>query len=103
MPYLIDTTIPADRARLREGARPAHLAYLEANAERLLAAGAKLPDADAADDGSFYLIEVETRHEAELFLAADPYMLTGLITAARYTRVRKGFFNHRRVVPPAGN
>jgi uncharacterized protein len=99
MPFLIDTVIDPSQAAEREAARPQHLAYLNEAAVLVLAAGAKLQDDGSVGAGSFYLIDVETRAEAEAFLAADPYARAGLIRAASLTRVRKGFFAGRQVPP----
>jgi uncharacterized protein len=102
MPYLIDTTIDPTKAIERAQLRPRHLAYLNSKAALLLASGAKLEDDGSVGSGSFYLVELETRAEAEAFLAEDPYARAGLISAATYTRVRKGFFDHRQVQAAVG-
>ncbi len=97
MPYLIDTVIPPSRATERNAVRPQHLAYLEANKELLLACGAKLADDGSAGDGSFYLLDVESRADAEAFISRDPYCALGLVASMTLTRVRKGFYNYERV------
>ena len=101
MPYLIDTVIPAAKTAERDAIRAEHLAYLEANVGVLLAAGAKLEDDGRVGPGSFYLVDVESRAEAERFIAGDPYAKAGLITSMTLTRVRRGFFNHARATPAA--
>lgn len=98
MPYLIDTDIPLICNADREATRPLHLAYLEANVTKVLAAGAKL-DENELSGGSFYLIDTEDREEAEQFIASDPYSVAGLITNVKMIRVRKGFFDKRRTTP----
>ncbi|MCW6506959.1 YciI family protein [Lichenifustis flavocetrariae] len=98
MPYLIDTTMDLAKAAERAQVRPQHLAYLTSNASLVLAAGAKLEDDGLVGSGSFYLVELETRAAAEAFLADDPYAQFGLIASATFTRVRKGFFDHRQVL-----
>ncbi len=98
MPYLIDTDIPLSKNKDREAVRPSHLAYLEANVLKILAAGAKLDEGESGG-GSFYLIDTEDRDEAEKFIAGDPYALAGLMTNVMITRVRKGFFDKRRIPP----
>jgi uncharacterized protein len=99
MPFLIDTETDGSRAAERDATRPQHLAYLNDAGAVVLAAGAKLADDGTVGSGSFYLLDVETRAEAEAFLAADPYALAGLIRSAALTRVRKGFFAGRQVAP----
>jgi uncharacterized protein YciI len=101
MPYLIDTVIPAARLAERDAVRPDHLAYLEANVAVLLAAGAKLKEDGSVGEGSFYLVDVETRDEAERFIAGDPYAKVGLIASMTLTRVRTGFFDRARAKPAA--
>lgn len=96
MPYLIETFIPATQDALRNATRPTHVAYLEAHADVVLAAGAKLRDDGTVGDGSFYLLDVETREEAERFVAADPFAQAGLIESMKVTRMRKAFFDRRR-------
>ena len=44
MPYMIETWDRPDAAGVRATTRAAHIAYLEANLDKLLAAGAKLAD-----------------------------------------------------------
>jgi uncharacterized protein len=97
MPFLIDTLTDPERAEARETMRPLHLAYLVRKADIVLAAGAKLEDDGSLGSGSFYLIDVETREDAEAFLRADPYAEAGLIRAATLVRVRKGFFDRQQI------
>lgn len=96
MPYLIVTTIPSRHAAERDAARPDHLAYLEGAVAVILAAGAKLEEDGAVGDGSFYLVDVESRAEAEAFIEGDPYRQRGLVEDVTLTRVRAGFFDRRR-------
>lgn len=96
MPYLIETFIPPTHDAMRNATRPTHVAYLEAHVDVVLAAGAKLRDDGTVGDGSFYLLDVETREEAERFVAADPFAQAGLIERMTVTRMRKAFFDRRR-------
>jgi uncharacterized protein YciI len=100
MPYLIDATDKPDAAALRQAHRPDHLAYLEASLANLIAAGAKLRDDGVTAWGSVYILAVETRAEAEAFIAADPFARAGLFEQVAITRWRKGFFDHQRVPQP---
>ena len=79
---------------------PTHLAYLEANLPRLLAAGAKLRDDGTTAWGSVYIVDIEDRVAAEAFIAADPFDKAGLFATVAITRWRKGFFDYRRVPQP---
>lgn len=95
MPYMIETWDKPDAQGLRDSARPAHLAFLDANAHRLLACGAKLTDDGARGIGSLYLLDTEDRAEAEAFVAADPFSAAGLFETVAVTRWRKAFFDFR--------
>lgn len=96
MPYLIDAEDREGAAELRARVRPDHLAFLEARQGSLLAAGAKLSDDGASAHGSFYILDTDSRAEAEAFIAADPFTVAGLFGRTTVTRWRKGFFDFRR-------
>jgi uncharacterized protein len=99
MPFFIDATDKPDSAALRAELRPGHIAFLEANQFRLIAAGAKLADDGTAPWGSIYILDVDDRQAAEAFAAADPYSAGGLFGTVTFTRWRKGFFDYQRVAP----
>ena len=96
---MIDATDAPGRADLRRQVRPDHLAYVEANVRRLLAAGAKLSDDGETALGTFYIIDTDERGVAEAFAAADPYSKAGVFGTVTVTRWRKGFFDFRRQAP----
>ncbi|WP_082767162.1 YciI family protein [Bosea sp. PAMC 26642] len=98
MPYLIIAEDAADQAKLRARARPEHLAYLETNLEKLIAAGARLTDDGLTAIGSMYIIDTDIREDAEHFIQNDPYMRQGLFSVVTVTRWRKGFLNHESFV-----
>lgn len=62
---------------LRSATRPAHLAYLNSHAARLVQAG---PMLDAADKpcGSLLIVDVPDRAAAEALAKGDPYAQAGL-------------------------
>jgi uncharacterized protein YciI len=62
---------------LRLSTRPAHLAFLEGEASKIVSGGALL-DASGQPSGSLLVIDVEDRAAAEAFTAADPYTKAGL-------------------------
>jgi len=95
MPYLIDASDRAGAADLRQATRPRHLRFVEENLHRLLAAGAKL-DEDGVPTGTFYILDSESRAEAEDFIAADPYAAEGVFGRTSIMKWRKGFFNFAR-------
>lgn len=97
MPFLIDATDASGVGETRAVLRASHLKRLEDSLELIIAAGAKLTD-DGAAIGSLFLLEVDSREEAEQFVAHDPYLIGGVYESVIITRWRKGFFDHARVL-----
>ncbi|MER5390853.1 YciI family protein [Saccharopolyspora sp. NPDC002686] len=91
MPYFIETFDKPDHQQVRQDNRPAHLAFLEEHKELLLACGAKLADEGDAATGGVYLLDVETRAEAEDFIAQDPFTRADLFAEVKILRWRKAF------------
>lgn len=102
MPYLIDATDAPGKGELRKRLRPDHLAYLEANLHRLIAAGAKLSDDGANPLGSAYILDTDSRDVAKAFIDADPFAKAGVFGAITITRWRKGFFDFKSLQPKPG-
>jgi uncharacterized protein YciI len=59
----------------------------------LLACGAKLSDDGNSASGGVYLLDVETREEAEHFIANDPLLLAELFERVSVTRWRKAYLD----------
>ena len=95
MPYLIETWDKPNHAHVRERERPAHLAFLAQHTEKLLACGPKLNDDGQGAHGSLYVLDVDTRDEAERFIAADPYALAELFERVSVVRWRKAYLDGR--------
>ncbi|EQD73068.1 YciI family protein [mine drainage metagenome] len=95
MPYLIETWDKPEHDAVRQANRPAHLAWLEENKTQLLACGAKMDDAGQRAQGSFYIVDVDERADAERFIAADPFTLVGLPDRVMITRWRLAFLDRR--------
>lgn len=93
MPYLIETFDKPHTHALRQALRDKHLDYLEANKSLLLACGAKLEDDGLTGTGSVYIVDVETRAEAEDFVNADPFATGGLFERTVITRWRKAYLD----------
>jgi uncharacterized protein len=98
MPYVIQLVDKPDSGKLRADVRPAHLEYLNANKDKLLAAGAMIEDDGSGGSGSLYIVDTDERKEAERFLAGDPFHKAGLFGKVTITRWRKAFFNKVRVI-----
>lgn len=93
MPYMIETFDKPGTEQLRQELRPAHLDYLEENKKMLLACGAKLLEDGVTGTGSFYIVDVETREEAQAFIDADPFTAGGLFDRIVINRWRKAYLN----------
>jgi uncharacterized protein len=68
-----------------------HLAFLAQNDTLLLACGAKLNDDGSSAGGGIYIVDVETREEAERFIAQDPFTHVGLFENVKIVRWRKAY------------
>jgi uncharacterized protein YciI len=99
MPYMIETWDKPDAGTLRAEHRAAHLDYLAQNAPRLLACGAKLTDDGNDGGGSFYIVDVDSRIQAENFLAGDPFSQAGLFERNSITRWRKAYLDRTSYLP----
>ena len=93
MPFIVETWDKPDSLELRVRVRPEHIKFLEASVSKLLGAGAKLSDDGERMLGTIYIVDVETRADAEAFVAQDPFSKAGLPERIVTTRWRKAFFN----------
>ena len=92
---LICTDRPAS-LELRLATRPAHLAYLEQYAAKLVQAGPLL-DTEGRSAGSLLVVDVEDRAAAEGFAAADPYARAGLFESTVIRAYRPVYRDGERV------
>ena len=97
MPYLISTFDRPGTGELRAEIRPAHLRYLDSTKHLLIACGAKL-DEDGVATGSLYLVDVETRAEAEEYIAGDPFAQADMFREVQIERWRKAFVDGKSFV-----
>jgi len=95
MPYLIETFDKPGHQQLRRDTRDEHLRFLEANMALLLACGAKLADDGSDLGGGLYVVDLETRDEAERFIADDPFSRVELFERVTITRWRKAYLAGR--------
>lgn len=95
MPYLIETFDKPDHQHVRRETRPAHLTFLEEHGALLLACGAKLFDDGSDAGGGIYIVDVETREEAQAFIETDPFFRAGLFASVKITRWRKAWLAGR--------
>ncbi|MFF0990919.1 YciI family protein [Kocuria nitroreducens] len=93
MPYLIETFDRDNAYDQRLELRDEHLRYLQTVADKLLACGAKLSDDEETADGGLYLVDVDTREEAEALIEADPFSRGGLFREVKIQRWRKAYLD----------
>lgn len=101
MPFHIETWDKPDHQHRRRELRPAHLAFLEEHAGKLIACGAKLNDDGSDAGGGIYIVELESREEAERFIQSDPFHVGGLFREVRLTRWRKAYAGGQCFLPKA--
>ena len=93
MPFMIETFDKSGHHELRLEIRDKHLAYLDAHSALLLACGAKLSDDASTASGGLYLVDLETREEAQAFIRQDPFYTAGLFEDIKIVRWRKAYLN----------
>jgi hypothetical protein len=98
MPYAIVTQDKPEGAQIRAAARAAHIEYLTAHKDKLLAAGALIDDDGTGGHGGILIVDTDERAEAERFIAEDPFTKAGLFAKVTVTRWRKAFFNKQRLI-----
>lgn len=91
MPFIIETWDKPEHQHVRQGARQAHLQFLSAIAPQLIACGAKLNDDGSDAGGGMYIVDVETRAEAEALIGADPFTAADLFQRVEIRRWRKAY------------
>ena len=95
MPYMIETFDKAGSFEIRRANRAEHLVYLDRIKDRLLACGAKLNDDGSDAGGGLYVVDVDTRAEAEALIQADPFFKVGLFERVEIRRWRKAYLDGR--------
>jgi uncharacterized protein len=81
---------------VRLASRPAHLAYLQTYAEKLVQAGPLL-DTEGRPCGSLLIVDVNDRAEAEGFAAGDPYAKASLFESTIIRPFRSVFRDGEQV------
>ncbi len=93
MPYAIQTKDKPGHGHLRAELRDQHIAYLDANLDKLLAAGGLIDDDGTGGHGGILIVDTDDRAEVEAFVAGDPFSKGGLFESVTVTRWRKAYFN----------
>lgn len=99
MPYAIITTDKPNSLDLCLSVRDEHLAYLDANKDKLLAAGGQINDDGTGHNGGVIIVDTDERAEAQAFVDNDPFTKAGLFENVIVTRWRKAFFNGENCMP----
>lgn len=98
MAFLILTTDKADSKHIRDEFRSQHYAFLEERSDLLIASGGLQDDADEEFIGAAIIVDVDTREDAEAFVAADPFTDAGLFETVQIVRWKKAFLDGKRVL-----
>jgi len=88
---------PARGPEVRRQHMPAHLAFLEANARHIKAAG-PLRDSSGEAAGGLWLVEAESPQAVDALVKADPFWPTGLRRAVRVLAWSQVFADGKRLV-----
>lgn len=89
MHFVIYCTDKPDHMDVRLAARPDHVDYLNAHADKIVAAGPTTTDDGEAMTGSVLVMEFDDREEAEAWAAADPYAQAGLFESVEIRAWKK--------------
>ena len=98
MTFLIETFDKPNSQALRLQVRESHLDYLDSNVDLLLACGAKLSDDGKTASGGIYLVDLDSRESAELFIKADPFYEAGLFSDIKIVRWRQAYLNRKNTL-----
>lgn len=88
----------ADKAEARTNHMAAHLAFLEANAEAIVAAGPLFSADTPAGAGGLWIVEAESAEAVMELVEADPFWPTGLRKSTRILAWRRVFADGARLI-----
>ncbi|CAO3407628.1 YciI family protein [Azospirillum largimobile] len=91
MLFMFHCVDKAGAADVRAANRADHLAYLEANADRIFAGGPLLSDDQSGMVGSLLIVDCADAAAAQAFAAADPYAKAGLFDSVTIRPWRRVF------------
>jgi uncharacterized protein YciI len=93
MLWIVLCTDQPDTQRLREMHLSAHRAYLDTQEDVLVLGGARLLDDGQTATGSFFVINVQERSQAQAFSENDPFKQAGVFALVQIERLRKSQWN----------
>src|SRR3546814_23473 len=100
MAYMIATYDKPNHEHVRDRVRQSHLQYLEANVTKVIAGGGFWNDEETSVIGGLMLVDLDSKEEAEAFIAADPFTAADLFERVEIVRWRVSFLDFQRVYPP---
>ena len=99
MPYMIATYDKPGHEHVRDRVRAAHLAFLEAHVDRVIAGGGLFTEDASSVIGGLLLFEGDTEEDARAFIAQDPFSHADLFERVEIVRWRPSFFEFARLAP----
>jgi uncharacterized protein len=81
----------------RNDNRAEHRAYIDMRLDSIFFSGPLLADDGVRQLGSLFILSVESRVEAEEFIAREPYNTAGVFETVSIFRMRKGRFRPENV------
>ncbi|NKB55306.1 MAG: YciI family protein [Alphaproteobacteria bacterium] len=93
MLYAVYCVDKPNAAALRAELRPPHQDYLKTQEGIIVVAGATQTDDGETATGSMFIVNVDSRAEAEAFAKGDPFNSGGLFENVVVTRMRKGHWH----------
>ena len=82
----------ADSHETRCDHRATHRAYIDTQLNKIFFSGPLLADDGVRQPGTLFILSVESRAQAEAFLAQEPYFKAGVFERVTILRMRKGRF-----------
>ncbi|MEJ8823160.1 YciI family protein [Variovorax humicola] len=98
MPFVILALDKPGSQALRQTLRPAHLDYLIARQDMMLAGGAVLDDSGQAI-GSLIIVDTQDAATAQAFAGADPFSEGQLFASVQILPWRQAFLDRRHTPP----
>lgn len=93
MLWIITCLSAPDTAERRAALLPEHGAYLDTCKEALFFGGGLQTDDAAGSQGAVFILKVDSRAEAEAFIAAEPLNKAGIFASVVIRRLVKGRFH----------
>ncbi|AEI81994.1 hypothetical protein CNE_BB1p05740 (plasmid) [Cupriavidus necator N-1] len=93
MLWMINCTDKPNSAALREKYLTTHRAYLDGWNDKIFFSGPQQNDDGSAFVGSFFIIDVPSRAEAQRFIEGETFHAAGVFETVNIRRLKKGRFH----------